>query len=172
MILEGDATCATTIMQEIRRILPTLPADWDLLYVGGKPFSYHTLDTLSPDLLLSQKTKERLTKWACRGGLGRSATGPSAQPYCWETRYITNTRAYLVNAQWIERVLNVLDVLEHLSRDYQIPIDIALVEAGQCGPHSPYVEEVVEAGQLQEGGRDGCILRLQQAIYSKQTRST
>jgi GR25 family glycosyltransferase involved in LPS biosynthesis len=163
LILEDDATCATSssssTMDEIQRILPTLPVDWDLLYIGGKPFSYHTLDPLSPDLLMQKKngrllniqkdwTRENFRQWACRGALGRSATGPFApdgsrnlsittsvgtqqlQQLYWQTRYITNTHAYLVNPR---RILRVLDVLENPSRDYQVPIDIALAEAGQRG---------------------------------------
>jgi hypothetical protein len=40
LILEDDATCAPGLDKEIERTIQQLPSDWDLLFVGGKPFSY------------------------------------------------------------------------------------------------------------------------------------
>jgi GR25 family glycosyltransferase involved in LPS biosynthesis len=40
LILEDDATCAPGLDQEIAQTIKQLPHDWDILFVGGKPFSY------------------------------------------------------------------------------------------------------------------------------------
>jgi len=54
-IMEDDAVCATNTSEDIQRILPTLPDDWDLFFFGGKPFSYHTIDPVAP-IISSKKT--------------------------------------------------------------------------------------------------------------------
>jgi GR25 family glycosyltransferase involved in LPS biosynthesis len=143
-IMEDDAHCATNTRKEVRRILPLLPSDWDLFFIGGKPISYHTKDPLASSIITKRDIQQEFTRlefreWACKGGFGRSATGPFAadgsrnlsldQDY-WQTKYITNTHAYIVNPDRIERVLRVL---EHPTRDYQVPVDIAFAEAAQSG---------------------------------------
>jgi GR25 family glycosyltransferase involved in LPS biosynthesis len=40
LILEDDAACAPGLKEEIERTIQQLPSDWDMLFVGGKPFSY------------------------------------------------------------------------------------------------------------------------------------
>jgi GR25 family glycosyltransferase involved in LPS biosynthesis len=142
--MEDDAHCATNTRKEVRRILPLLPSDWDLFFIGGKPISYHTKDPLASSIITKRDIQQEFTRlefreWACKGGFGRSATGPFAadgsrnlsldQDY-WQTKYITNTHAYIVNPDRIERVLRVL---EHPTRDYQVPVDIAFAEAAQSG---------------------------------------
>ncbi len=144
VVLEEDATCANSILPAVHKLLPLLPVDWDMLYVGGKPFSYYTLDPLRTDLKQKKNIQKDFTRQefrtiACQGGFGRTATGPFApdggrglsitQPY-WQTHYITNTHAYIVNPQRIHRLLHVL---EHSLRDYQVPVDIAFAEAAQNG---------------------------------------
>jgi len=46
--MEDDAHCATGTRKQILRVLPKLPSDWDLFFIGGKPFSYHTEDPSTP----------------------------------------------------------------------------------------------------------------------------
>jgi GR25 family glycosyltransferase involved in LPS biosynthesis len=40
LILEDDAACAPGLNKEIECTIEQLPSDWDILFVGGKPFSY------------------------------------------------------------------------------------------------------------------------------------
>jgi len=154
-ILEDDATCATPTLHHLQHhILPSLPKDWDLLYLGGKPFSYHTLDDIPSDLQRAKPSfkniqtdwnRTEFRQWTCRGALGRSATGPFAadgsrnltleQPY-WRTKYITNTHSYLINPKSIERVLNLL---EHPRLDYSVPVDIVFANGAQNGQLNVYM---------------------------------
>ncbi len=138
MIFEYDALCATSVIDTVISTLPSLPADWDMLFVGGKPFSYYNLDPSNQELRdrknLDNFTDEEFERMVCQGGFGPTNTGPFApdggrnlsldQPY-WQTKYITNLQSYILNPDRIDRILHLL---EHPQRD-QVPIDIAFAEA-------------------------------------------
>lgn len=143
-IMEDDAVCATQTNDEAEQIISALPVDWDILFLGGKPFSYHHTDPLITRLATKKDIRHDFSRgefreWACRGGFGRSTTGPFApdgtrnltlnQDY-WKIKYITNTHSYILNPKRLEKVLHVL---ENPTREYQVPVDIALAEAGQRG---------------------------------------
>ena len=147
MMLLAQGTC----FQEILHILPVLPAtdhdddndSWDLLFVGGKSFTYHIKDSMAPELKakgiknINGGSDSEFRRWECLGYFGRSDTGPFApdgsrhlslnQSY-WMTRYLTNTQSYVVNPRRIE---NILKVVEHPT--YKVPFDIALADAGVNG---------------------------------------
>ena len=148
LVFEDDATCSRNLLQEILHILPALPAtddddSWDLIFIGGKPFSYHTLDPIALELKekgitnIKGGSESEFRQWACSGFFGRSETGPFApdgsrrlslnQSY-WITRYLTNTQSYVVNPRRIEKIL---EILEHPK--YKVPFDIALADAGRSG---------------------------------------
>jgi len=62
------------------------------------------------------------------------------------TKYILNTQAYIVNPKRIERILHVL---EHPTRDYQIPIDVAYAEAAQRGDLKVFMSTLEHCIQVQ-----------------------
>jgi len=141
VIFEEDAYCASSLFEKIIETLPSLPYDWDMLFVGGKPFTYYVSSTSISDELKARKSVQNFTNTefrevACNGGFGNASTGPFApdggrnlsvdQPF-WQTKYSTNLHAYLVNPQRIDRIL---DILEHPPRG-QEPIDIIFAEAAR-----------------------------------------
>ena len=142
-VLEDDCICAKGVMEEITKTLPLLPPDWDILFVGAKPFSYYYPDPLRRELkkrnLLSNFSHAEFEQLLCEGQFGRTPTGPFAPdggrnlsldlPY-WRIKYITNTQSYLVNPARLDRILHLL---EHPPRRHQEPIDIMLAEAGRSG---------------------------------------
>lgn len=141
-VLEDDAVCANSVMEEITKTLSLLPSDWDILFVGGKPFSYHDMDPITRNLrnrgTLTNFSDEEFEQLLCEGKFGRTSTGPFDPdggrnlsldlPY-WRIKYSTNTQSYLVNPKRIDRILHLL---QHPPRE-QEPIDIMLAEAGRSG---------------------------------------
>lgn len=139
LVFEDDAVCAKSVMAEITKTLPLLPPDWDILYVGGKPFSYYYTDNqyLRNRSKLTAFSQEEFKDLLCQGRFGRTDTGPFEPdggrnlslnlPY-WRIKYITNTQSYLVNPQRIDRILHLL---EHPSG--QQPIDIMLADGARRG---------------------------------------
>jgi GR25 family glycosyltransferase involved in LPS biosynthesis len=158
-VFEDDASCVHDTMQRTIDILFSLPQDWDLFYIGGKPFTYHEEDPL-PSKFQNLTTFDGMTtatfrQLSCEGVFGQSSTGPFApdgsrklslkQPY-WETRYITNTQAYVVNPKHIDRILGVLGKDRH----DQVPIDIALADNIRSGELKAYMptQEFCVQGKL------------------------
>jgi GR25 family glycosyltransferase involved in LPS biosynthesis len=149
-VFEDDSTCVRNTMGRALDIIKQLPEDWDLFYIGGKPFTYHEEDPLPLDWKNLTNTNMRkiprstFRELACQGVFGKSSTGPFApdgsrnlslkQPY-WITRYITNTHAYVVNPQRIERVLRILEK----PREYQVPLDIAWADTNRDGSLKAYI---------------------------------
>ncbi len=140
LIFEYDAICAASVLDTVTQTLPSLPADWDMMFVGGKPFSYYYPDLLSPDKKdrrsIRNFTDEEFERISCEGGFGGTATGPfspngdrnlSLNQSYWQIKYITNTHAYIVNPK---RIDHVLEVLEHPPQG-QVPIDIMFAEAAR-----------------------------------------
>ena len=124
-IFEEDAACIPQLMQRTMKIVTSLPEDWDLLFIGGKPFTYFknvtnvTFDTTELQNLksLSAKAKsQRVRKLACSGlfGNGESPLAPDGsrrltlEQEFWQTKYTTNTEAYVVNTKRIDHILNLI----------------------------------------------------------------
>jgi hypothetical protein len=142
LMLEDDAVCAPLVIEEINKILPLLPPDWVILYVGGKPFTYYFEPPMTQEFKnrgrLSNFSREEFEELVCQGRFGTTATGPFApdggrnlsldQPY-WQTKYLTNTHSYVVNPERIDRILHLL---EHPPRG-QEPIDIMFADAAKLG---------------------------------------
>ena len=149
LIMEDDAICAPLVVEEITKTLPLLPPDWDIFYVGAKPFSFYFKAPMIQELKKTRGTQanfsqEEWEEWLCQGKFGPVDTGPFApdggrnlslnQPY-WRTRYALNTHAYLVNPKRIDRILHML---EHPPRG-QEPIDIMFAFAGKDGDLKKYM---------------------------------
>ena len=126
-VFEDDASCVPDLVTQALEAVKQLPSDWDILYLGGKPFSDFNL-TGQPFL---NSSKTSLIKDLCRGvfGKGSSPLAPDGsrelsqdQPY-WRTTHMLNTHAYVVNPQRVNRLLSILEPRQH------IPIDILLAEA-------------------------------------------
>jgi GR25 family glycosyltransferase involved in LPS biosynthesis len=141
-VFEDDASCVQHTKQRTLDLIPKLPNDWDLLFIGGKPFSYHEVPI---DISRIASGKPPFREIACQGVLGKSSTGPFApdgsrqlfpeeQPY-WKTGYITNSHAYVVNPQRIERILKYIEE----PKQHPAPIDIVLANAMRRGDLNAYM---------------------------------
>lgn len=149
-VFEDDTHCVTNLIDRTWKVVQKLPKDWDILYIGGKPFSLHTGNMSLPDLALIKETEdiprpsnEELARKMCNGDFGTSATGPFApgtsaedsyetasgtnlteDPPYWQTKWILNTNSYVINPKRIQRVLRVLSQpMPHYK-----PIDVTLTE--------------------------------------------
>lgn len=147
-VFEDDTHCVSNLVDRVWKVVQQLPKDWDILYVGGKPFSYYTMnETL--EVMATRKfeaqgerpTNDELMKRACRGDFGVSPTGPFApgttkedswdsvtganleeDPPYWQSKWVLNTNAYVVNPKRILRVLRVLSE----PMKYYLPVDVKL----------------------------------------------
>lgn len=155
VILEDDASCVDQALQHTLETIAALPASWDMLFIGGKPFTYydnaHTsmlpkeLRHNTRDLRMDLKD-EKFRQLACDGAFGPSATGPfapdgtrqlSIQQKYWQTRYTTNTHAYVVNPASIHKLLLLLE--KKPIHNYQVPVDIAYADAMRAGVLNVYM---------------------------------
>ena len=147
-VFEDDAHCVTNLIDRTWKVVQRLPKDWDILYIGGKPFSYHTqgktigeLSSETATVELPRPTDQELLDKMCQGGFGTSYSGPFApgtsakdsvavtmganlpkDPPYWQIKWIFNTNAYVINPKRIQRVLRVLSAPQY---DYK-PIDVLL----------------------------------------------
>jgi len=137
-VFEDDASCVPDLINRTLEVTRQLPQDWDMFYIGGKPYS-DFLEGLKMNF--TDATKSTLRRDICRGGFGK-ATGPLApdgsrslsqdDPY-WQIIYILNTHAYVVNPKRIERMLDVLKPRR------TTPIDAYLAEAMERGALKAYM---------------------------------
>ena len=137
-IFEDDATCAHHMIEDTLKIIPHLPHDWDLFYIGGKAFTYfdhiaRTKGNKPRKIKLENTTFEAL---ACEGkfGIGNSPLAPdgsrniSEADLYWQTTYLANTEAYVVNPKRLRNILNIVDPLK-ATQERPRPIDIVLADA-------------------------------------------
>ncbi len=92
-VFEDDSHCVSNLTQRTWEVVQKLPKDWDLLYIGGKPFAYHTHDLTFPRAILNsfrnngngtipaRPSEGELKEGVCKGRYGKSSTGPFA-PTC------------------------------------------------------------------------------------------
>lgn len=152
-IFEDDAHCVTNLIDRVWKVVKRLPKDWDILYIGGKPMSYYTNKTLyqlthenaSEVVDIPRPSNQELMEGMCRGDFGSSHSGPfapgtsrndsidatlgsslSMDPPYWQTKWMLNTNAYVVNPKRIQRVLRVLSgpFPEYRPVDVQLSYDI------------------------------------------------
>jgi GR25 family glycosyltransferase involved in LPS biosynthesis len=124
---EDDTTCAHDMYSVASETAKVLPADWDILYIGGKPFTYFRKGPLQR---FNDSSKQSIHRDICRGAFG-SGQGPLApdgsrnlaesQPY-WKADYVTNTDAYIINPQRLKHLVHLMKPQENK------PIDIRLAE--------------------------------------------
>ena len=81
-VFEHDAKCAENTHEVAAATIKQLPEDWDMLFIGGKPFM-HMENIVGKDItkdsvdeqLVNNSAFERML---CQGELGNSASGPFA----------------------------------------------------------------------------------------------
>mmetsp|Transcript_17397 Transcript_17397/g.43407 ORF Transcript_17397/g.43407 Transcript_17397/m.43407 type:complete len:446 (-) Transcript_17397:121-1458(-) len=147
-IFEDDAHCVSNLVDRVWNVVQQLPKDWDILYIGGKPFSYYTMNETLKEMATRDFEEEgkrpnngELLERTCRGDFGVSPTGPFApgttkedsweavtganlaeDPPYWHTKWVLNTHSYVINPKHISRVLRVL---AEPMQNYQ-PVDVKL----------------------------------------------
>lgn len=96
-VFEDDAHCVSNLTQRTWEVVQKLPKDdWDLLFIGGKPFAHYTNDMPlsyafrtnnnehTSGAIGEAPTKppnDELVEGVCQGRYGKSSTGPFA-PTC------------------------------------------------------------------------------------------
>ena len=134
-VFEDDTSCAPNLVKHVLDTIRQLPENWDMLFVGGKPFSYFksTVDMSNVSkYYINGSSPSTLRRDVCRGDFGR-AEGPLApdgsrvlseddQPY-WQTKYTTNTDAYVINPRRVRLLLE-----NHLHPHRHAPVDIVLAD--------------------------------------------
>lgn len=137
-VFEDDASCIPGLIDRVTETVRKLPSDWDMFYIGGKPFTRFS-DELKFNF--SDSTELTLRRDICRGAFGKgdSPLAPDAsrqlsvdQPY-WQVKYITNTHAYVINPRRVNRILEVIKPRK------TVPIDILLAMAMQNGNLTVYM---------------------------------
>ena len=148
-VFEDDAHCVTNLVDRTWQVVQKLPKDWDILYIGGKPFSRHSGNKTLSDLVqldteeIPRPSDAELAQRTCNAEFGSSVTGPfppgtsefdsfensiganlAEDPPYWQTKYILNTNSYVINPKRIQRVLRVLSEPMHQYK----PIDVTLAE--------------------------------------------
>lgn len=132
MIFEDDSSCIPNLASHVLEVARQLPDDWDMLYLAGKPITYF------PDKKKSYKPslqESEVRNKTCQGlyGKGSSPLAPDgsrnlafSQPY-WQTTYMANTHAYVLNPRRLEKVYNFLKPKKY------IPIDMLLADGMNYG---------------------------------------
>jgi GR25 family glycosyltransferase involved in LPS biosynthesis len=148
MILEDDAACVDNLFDSLQEKIPMLPNDWDMYFVGGKPYSYMDKKfNYTTKIVWNESYPALFQDLACQGFFGKSSTGPFApdgsrlldlKDAYWKTGFMTNTHAYLVNPQRLEHVLEFLDAL-HKRQPYILPLDIRYANGFKNGYLNAYM---------------------------------
>jgi len=131
-VFEDDAICVSNLIERTWDVVKTLPNDWDILYVGGKPVSYHTMNKSLADYLTMETPTVEAGTWKddslrpndtellsnmCSGLYGTSLSGPfpvyhnnqnSIIPSYYVAKSVLNTHAYVINPKRIRRILRLL----------------------------------------------------------------
>lgn len=163
-VFEDDASCIKHTVRRSRAIVDALPEDWDILYLGGKPFVQHDFpsNSLLPRnvtslLKLSEKTFHR---WACDEHFGNKTHGLLAQDEArslsrdelyWSTGYILNMHSYVVNANRIERILSLMT--EEVR--YHFAVDIVLAGIIESGKLKAFIPTEIFCVQQKEYSKKG-----------------
>ena len=151
-IFEDDAACVSRLMERTMKIAASLPEDWDMLFLGGKPFTFFkkvtdpTFNRMEVQHLRTLSLDARaplLRKYACTGNLshGESPLAPdgsrqlSLDQAFWQTKYTTNLEAYVVNTKRINHILNIISPGPRSRR----AIDIVYAEAMTSGRIKAYM---------------------------------
>mmetsp|Transcript_27183 Transcript_27183/g.60016 ORF Transcript_27183/g.60016 Transcript_27183/m.60016 type:complete len:464 (+) Transcript_27183:204-1595(+) len=85
-VFEDDAICVSKLVERTWKVVQSLPRDWDILYIGGKPMAYHTnghaireLSKNSPndtEKAMPKPSNSELMRRVCNGDFGISYSGP------------------------------------------------------------------------------------------------
>ena len=146
VIFESDAVCVNNTHERlVKDILPSLPNDWDVLFIGGKPFSIYKAKR--KDGVRKNTTHEEFERLMCAGAFGTTSTGPFApdgsrnlslsQPY-WIIRSIWNTQSVVYNPASLSKILNIITKPSPV-REKNRPIDVALGDAFEAGALRAYM---------------------------------
>jgi len=140
-VFEDDTSCIPDLVNQTLKAIQDLPSDWDMFYVGGKPFT-NFYEGLA--LNFSDATEQTIRRDICRGafGKGESPLAPDGSrrlsqndPY-WQLKYMFNTHAYVVNPRRVHMVLKVL----HLQPPQEtLPVDDRLAKAMEGGDINVYM---------------------------------
>jgi len=167
-VFEDDSHCVSNLIERTWSVVQKLPKDWDILYIGGKPFSMHTGNKTLKEFGTNEVTEEiprpsnkELTERMCKGEFGAPSTGPfvpgttqkdsyetviganlAEDPPYWEVKRVLNTNAYVINPKKIQRVLRVLSKpMKHYK-----PIDVTLAEDFNRAFMNPYEAQLSMEG--------------------------
>jgi hypothetical protein len=69
-VFEDDASCAPDLVDEILKVTQKLPPDWDLLFIGGKPFTFFS----EKFTLYEDSSNATLEREVCRGAFGKGSS--------------------------------------------------------------------------------------------------
>jgi len=137
-VFEDDASCIPNLVNRTIEATQQLPKDWDMFFVGGKPYTDFT-EGLQKNF--SDSTKDTLRRDICRGAFGKgdAPLAPDGsrelsvdQPY-WKIKCILNTHAYVVNPKRVDRVMDVLRPQK------TVPVDQRLATAMERGTLNAYI---------------------------------
>jgi hypothetical protein len=136
-VFEDDASCVPNLVDETHKVTQKLPPDWDLFFIGGKPFTYFTKNFT----LYEDSSNETLERDVCLGAFGKGI-GPlspdgsrpiSEQDDYWQAKYLTNTHAYVINPNQVHHVVEILKPID------DVPIDIRLADSMDQGRLNVYM---------------------------------
>lgn len=146
LIFEDDASCSPDSHDKLIQVIQDLRRDrkdWDLIYLGGKPFT-HFRSELNPDTNNNDTnaipSEEELRERSCIGtyGEGDSPMAPDGtrnhlhkiQTY-YQINYITNTHAYAINPTSLPKLLQELDPKRRKRHgwDNDIAVDLRIAYA-------------------------------------------
>lgn len=135
-VFEDDSSCVPDARERALDAARRLPPNWDLLFLGGKPFA-----RLRGAILPSDSTADEITRAICDGEFG-VADGPLApdgtrnlsasQPF-WSTKYILNTNAFVVNPRRAGHVAQML------RPDRYVPVDVRLADQSAANKLNVYM---------------------------------
>ncbi|OEU08085.1 hypothetical protein FRACYDRAFT_250306 [Fragilariopsis cylindrus CCMP1102] len=152
---DDDSVCVDDTKQYIlNELIPTLPTTWDIIYIGGKPFSYLDNNKKNNDDETENednsyvgsifKTKEERDHFLRKkelcdyssggdrrfGDRGGGVLCPIFRQYACEGKFGTNTHAYVINPKHIQKVIQILNDMVRISNpiDNFRPIDITLAD--------------------------------------------
>jgi hypothetical protein len=124
-------------VDETLKLTQKLPPDWDLLFIGGKPFTYFDNNFT----LYEDSSSETLKRDLCRGAFGKghsplSTEGSrpiSFQDEYWITKFIYNTHAYVINPN---RVHHIAELMKPAA---DMPIDARFADFMERGLLNAYM---------------------------------
>ena len=151
-IFEEDAACIPRLLERTMKIVASLPNDWDIFFIGGKPFTYfrnvtdpsfNRSEAEQLNALADDVRAKLLRKDTCSGRFGHGE-GPltpdgsrriSLDQAFWQTKYTTNLEAYVVNTNRINHILDVISSGIHS----EYAIDVVYGDAMKNGDIKAYM---------------------------------